>query len=91
ELVINHAHLGQMIEDALGDGSQFGAHIQYSAETQALETAGGIANALHLLGNEPFIVVSADIYIPHFNFTECFNTLEENDPWGNPHPVDQRD
>jgi MurNAc alpha-1-phosphate uridylyltransferase len=43
EIVINHAHLGHMIEDALGDGSQFGVQIQYSAETSALETAGGIA------------------------------------------------
>ncbi|MFZ6771935.1 N-acetylmuramate alpha-1-phosphate uridylyltransferase MurU [Undibacterium sp. SXout7W] len=91
DIVINHAHLGHMIEDTIGNGSQFGANIAYSAETQALETAGGIANALHLLGDEPFIVVSSDIYIPHFNFKECLNTLEENDPWGNPHPHDQRD
>lgn len=91
EMVINHAHLGHMIEDALGDGSRFGAKIQYSAEEQALETAGGIAKALHLLGDDPFIVVSGDIYIPHFNFSECLNTLEEHDPWGNPHPADKRD
>lgn len=91
EIVINHAHLGQMIEDALGDGSQFGAKISYSAEGTALETAGGIAKALPLLGDEPFIVVSADIYVPHFNFSECLNTLEDNDMWGNPHPLDQRD
>lgn len=91
EIVINHAHLGHMIEDALGDGVQFGAQIRYSAEAQALETAGGIANALHLLGEQPFIVVSADIYIPHFDFKECLNTLEDNDPWGNPHPPEQRD
>ena len=91
ELVINHAHLGHMLEDALGDGSRFGASIQYSAEEQALETAGGIAKALHLLGDAPFIVVSGDIYIPHFNFAECLNTLEESDPWGNPHPEDKRD
>ena len=48
-LVINHAHLGSQIENALGDGSQFSAHIQYSSEGKALETAGGIAYALHLL------------------------------------------
>lgn len=93
EIVINHAHLGQMIEDALGDGSQYGAKLTYSAEETALETAGGIAKALPLLsdGVEPFIVVSGDIYIPHFNFAECLNTLEDNDMWGNPHPLDQRD
>ncbi len=62
ELVINHAHLGVQIEHALGDGKQFGASIQYSAEETALETAGGIAYALPLLGNEPFAVVNGDIY-----------------------------
>ncbi|MES2103475.1 MAG: nucleotidyltransferase family protein [Pseudomonadota bacterium] len=91
DIVINHAHLGHMIEEALGDGSQFGARLAYSPEKTALETAGGIANALHLLGDEPFIVVSADIYIPYFNFNDCRNTLEDNDMWGNPHPADKRD
>jgi MurNAc alpha-1-phosphate uridylyltransferase len=91
EIVINHAHLGHMIEELLGDGSQFGAQLQYSAEAVALETAGGIAQALPLLGDQPFIVVSSDIYIPHFNFSECLNTLEDNDMWGNPHPLDKRD
>ncbi|MFZ6862387.1 N-acetylmuramate alpha-1-phosphate uridylyltransferase MurU [Undibacterium sp. Ji67W] len=91
EIVINHAHLGHMIVDTLGDGSQFGAQISYSAEETALETAGGIAKALSLLGSDPFIVVSADIYIPHFDFKECLNTLEDNDPWGNPLPEQERD
>lgn len=62
ELVINHAHLGAKIEAALGDGSQFGAQIQYSAETVALETAGGIAYALPLLGAEPFAAINGDVY-----------------------------
>jgi MurNAc alpha-1-phosphate uridylyltransferase len=63
ELVINHAHLGQQIEDALGDGSRYGVRIRYSPERPAaLETAGGIAHALHLLGDEPFAVVNGDIY-----------------------------
>lgn len=62
KLVINHAHLGGQIEAALGDGSRLGVSIQYSAEHTALETAGGIANALHLLGEAPFAVVNADIY-----------------------------
>jgi len=62
ELVINHAHLGAQIAAALGDGTRFGVSIQYSAETTALETAGGIANALHLLGDAPFAVINADIY-----------------------------
>lgn len=63
ELVINHAHLGNQIEAALGDGSRFGARIQYSPEhPSALETAGGIANALPLLGDKPFAVINSDIY-----------------------------
>jgi MurNAc alpha-1-phosphate uridylyltransferase len=62
EVVINHAHLGKQIEQVLGDGSQWGLHIQYSPEKIALETAGGIANALPLLGDEPFLVVNGDIF-----------------------------
>lgn len=62
EIVINHAHLGTQIEKTLGDGSRFGAHIQYSPEAIALETAGGIANALPLLGEEPFAVINGDIF-----------------------------
>ena len=62
EVVINHAHLGEQIEQALGDGSQWGVHIQYSPEITALETAGGIANALPLLGAEPFLVVNGDTF-----------------------------
>jgi MurNAc alpha-1-phosphate uridylyltransferase len=62
EVVINHAHLGHLIEAALGDGSRFGLSIRYSAESEALETAGGIALALPSLGAEPFLVINADIY-----------------------------
>lgn len=64
EFVINHAHLGHQIEAMLGDGARFGVSIQYSSEEQtgALETAGGIANALGLLGDQPFIAAAGDIY-----------------------------
>jgi len=62
QLVINHAHLGKQIEDALGNGSRFGVSIVYSDEGEAMETAGGIANALPLLGDEPFLVVNGDVY-----------------------------
>jgi MurNAc alpha-1-phosphate uridylyltransferase len=62
EIVINHAHLGGQIEAALGGGERYGARIRYSPEgDQALETAGGIVNALPLLGSEPFLVVNGDI------------------------------
>jgi len=62
ELVINHAHLGAQIEHALGTGSRYGVTIAYSPEGQALETAGGIAKALPLLGTDPFLVVNGDIH-----------------------------
>ncbi len=63
EVVINHAHLGQQIEATLGDGSDFGLHIAYSREPDgALETAGGIAAALPLLGEQPFLAVNGDIW-----------------------------
>jgi MurNAc alpha-1-phosphate uridylyltransferase len=62
EAVINHAHLGHVIEADLGDGSRFGLSLRYSPEREALETAGGVALALPLLGAEPFAVINADIY-----------------------------
>ena len=77
EVVINHAHLGQQIEDALGDGSEWGLHIQYSAEKTALETAGGIANALHLLGSEPFLVVNGDTFT-EIDFQQVANHFKSN-------------
>jgi len=62
EIVINHAWLGQQIEDHLGDGSRFGVSIHYSPEGEPLETGGGIFKALPLLGDEPFAVVNGDIW-----------------------------
>jgi len=91
EIVINHAHLGHMIEEELGDGSKYGATIHYSREETALETAGGIANALHLLGDQPFVAVSGDIYCPYFDFGQVKDVLHDKDIWGNPHPPEKRD
>ncbi|TFW01819.1 nucleotidyltransferase family protein [Oxalobacteraceae bacterium OM1] len=91
EIVINHAHLGHLIEERLGDGAQFGARIAYSAEGTALETAGGVAKARHLLGDDAFVAVAADIYCPFFDFTQVQDVLQDNDAWGNPHPHDKRD
>lgn len=62
ELVINHAWLGQQIEDYLGDGARFGLRIAYSAEGEPLETGGGIFQALPLLGEQPFALVNGDIF-----------------------------
>lgn len=62
QLVINHAWLGHQLEAAFADGSRLGVAIQWSAEEQPLETAGGICRALPLLGTAPFIVVNGDIW-----------------------------
>jgi MurNAc alpha-1-phosphate uridylyltransferase len=62
ELVVNHAHLGEQIEAFLGDGSRWGVRIAYSPEAPALETGGGIARALPLLGPGPFAVVNGDVW-----------------------------
>ncbi len=75
ELVINHAWLGEKIEAQLRNGAGYGVHIQYSPEAQALETAGGIINALHLLGDEPFIVVNGDIFTD-YDFSLLKKTAE---------------
>ena len=62
EVVMNHAHLGATIEAALGDGTRLGVSIRYSPEKTALGTAGGIANALPLLGEAPFLGANADVF-----------------------------
>ena len=83
EVVINHSYLGQMIEAALGSGERYGVSIRYSHEQAALETAGGIAQALLLLRNEsekngldgqPFLAVNADIYC-EINFSVLLPVL----------------
>ncbi|MBL8447779.1 MAG: nucleotidyltransferase family protein [Zoogloeaceae bacterium] len=61
-LVINHAHLGPQLEAALGNGGDLGVRIAWSREDVALETAGGIRQALPLLGDAPFLVVNGDIF-----------------------------
>lgn len=63
QVIINHAHLGKQIETALGDGSAWGLDLRYSPEPPgALETAGGIVQALPLLGDAPFLVINGDIF-----------------------------
>jgi MurNAc alpha-1-phosphate uridylyltransferase len=69
-VVINHAWLGEQIVLALGDGTQWGIQIQYSPEQTALETAGGIRQALSLINPEPyFLVINGDVFCPGFPIT----------------------
>lgn len=62
DIVINVAYLAEQIMQVLGDGSRLGLNIQYSLETEPLETGGGINQALNLLGNEPFLLLNSDIW-----------------------------
>ncbi|WP_074798201.1 N-acetylmuramate alpha-1-phosphate uridylyltransferase MurU [Nitrosospira briensis] len=86
-VVINHAHLGQMIEAALGDGTRYGVTLHYSHEPVALETAGGIAKALPILEDKPgntqgtqeecpFLVINADIYC-ELDFTSLLPVMRQ--------------
>jgi len=72
-VVINHAYLGEQIEQTLGDGSRYGLAISYSAEGEALETGGGIFHALPLLGDEPFLVINGDVWTdyPYAHLRDC--------------------
>ena len=69
EIVINSAWLADVLIGALGDGSQFGVKILWTREEEGLETAGGIINALPLLGAEPFILVNGDVWTT-FDFAD---------------------
>ena len=62
DIVINHAWLGEQIEASIGNGSRWQARVHYSPETLALETAGGVAQARSLLGDEPFVLVNGDLF-----------------------------
>lgn len=79
DIIINTAWLAEKIHQQLGDGSNYDVNIQYSDEGTALETAGGIINALPLLGNEPFLVINGDIWCD-FKFSNLsFSTLTESE------------
>ena len=91
EIVINHAYLGEQIEQTLGDGQRYGAKLHYSAEGIALETGGGIFKALPLLGNAPFLVINGDVWCDYpFNqlrnilTTELVHLILVNNPEHNP-------
>lgn len=77
DIVINHAWLGQQIEDTLGSGHAYGVNIRYSAEAEGgLETAGGIATALPLLGHAPFLVINGDV-LTNIDFAQAFKISEK--------------
>ena len=77
-VVINHAWLGEQFPEILGNGSRFGVELLYSAEQTALETAGGIINAMPLLcadsRTDYFVVVNGDIF-SDFDFSRLPQAL----------------
>ena len=76
EVVINQAWLGYRLPEILGDGGRWGLQIHYSAEITALETAGGIKQALPLLGDAPFLVINGDIFIDELpNISEAYELM----------------
>ncbi|RRS04595.1 nucleotidyltransferase family protein [Aquabacterium soli] len=86
EVVINTAWLEERFPAALGDGSRWGLRIRYSMEGRdhggALETAGGMAKALPLLG-EAFWSVSGDVFVPGFRFDQAAaRRFQEGEDWG---------
>ena len=83
EFVVNTGWLGAQIPKALGDGSRWGARIQYSVEDwPALESGGGIFHALPLLGAEPFVVVNGDVYIEYdWRRLLAFAIGQRSEPW----------
>lgn len=76
DVVINTHHLGDKLRDALGDGSRFGLRIHWSPEADILETAGGIRQALPLLGDQPFAVINGDVWTD-YDFTRLRRALPE--------------
>ncbi len=78
EVVINHAWLGQQIEAALGNGHELGLSIRYSPEVIALETAGGICQALPLLNPiDFFLVINGDVFCPDFPIQTLLQRAEQ--------------
>ncbi|WOE40217.1 N-acetylmuramate alpha-1-phosphate uridylyltransferase MurU [Acinetobacter chinensis] len=78
EIIINSAWLADVLIGALGDGSQFGVNIRWTREDEGLETAGGIINALPLLGSEPFILINGDVWTT-FDFASLLDVNLQQD------------
>lgn len=78
-IIINTAYLGEMIQQKIGSGSQFNLNIRYSDEskTGALETAGGLRQALAMINSDPFLVINSDIWTD-FDFTSLLLPLTES-------------
>jgi MurNAc alpha-1-phosphate uridylyltransferase len=78
EIIINSAWLADILIGTLGDGAQFGVTIRWTREDEGLETAGGIINALPLLGDEPFILINGDVWTT-FDFSALLDVKLDKD------------
>lgn len=78
EIIINSAWLADVLIGALGEGSQYGVTIRWTREDEGLETAGGIINALPLLGDEPFILLNGDVWTT-FDFAPLLDVKLNDD------------
>jgi MurNAc alpha-1-phosphate uridylyltransferase len=85
DIVINLRHLGQQIQDYVGNGQSWGVNVAYSFESLELEVGGGIFQALSLLGEDPFIIVNGDIWtdypiasLPHYPNAFAYLVLVDN-------------
>lgn len=72
EIIVNLAYLGGQISDALGDGARLGVNIQYSQESEPLETAGALFHASEVLGDQPFLLINGDVWTD-FPFERLLN------------------
>ncbi len=78
DLVVNVSHLGEQIETFLGNGERWGCDICYSREEEPLETAGGIQQALPLLGEDAFAIVNADVWTDYDFHKLAVRELDED-------------
>ena len=88
DIILQHDDDSDMLEAALGDGTQFGARLRYYA---AAPTPDHARRLPELFDSAPFIGITATVYCPHYPFASLFDALEESDLWGNPYPEHARD
>ena len=62
QIIINTHYLGNKIEDHIGNGEKFDLQIKYSHEEKILGTGGALIKAKELIGDDPFLILSGDLW-----------------------------